>query len=174
MVFEKFIPKEYKKSILDINYEKLKEKGIKCLLLDLDNTLAVVDKKEFNVEIKKKLQEIKKDFKIFIVSNNFHFRIKPFCDKIDTNFISFSMKPLSKGFRKVQRKYGYKKSEICMIGDQLISDILGGNRFGIMTILVDPLSKKDLKITKINRILEKMILKKLEHKGQLERGSYYE
>lgn len=174
MNYQKLIPKEYKKSILDINYKKLKQKGIKCLLLDLDNTLIVVDKKEFDFHIKEKLQQLKKDFKILVVSNNFHFRIKPFCDKIDTDFISFSMKPLSKGFRQVEKKYGYQKNEICMIGDQLISDILGGNRFGIMTILVDPLSKKDLKITKINRILEKRILKKLEHNGQLERGSYYE
>lgn len=174
MFLRKFIPDEYKKSILDINYKNLKTKGIKCLLLDLDNTLAVVDKKEFDPLIKEKLKELKKDFKIFIVSNNFRFRIKHFCDMIDADFISFSMKPLSKGFRQIERRYRYKKSEICMIGDQLISDILGGNRFGITTILVDPLSKKDLKITKINRILEKIILKKLEYKGQLERGSYYE
>ena len=60
-----------------------------------------------------------------------------------------------------------------MIGDQLMTDVFGGNRFGCYTILVDPLGKKDLKITSLNRTLEKMVIKKLSKKGILERGKYY-
>ena len=43
---------------------------------------------------------------------------------------------------------------MCMIGDQLITDILGANKFGIYTVLVDPLGEKDLKITTFNRFIE--------------------
>ena len=54
-----------------------------------------------------------------------------------------------------------------------MTDILGGNRFGIYTILVDPLGKKDLKITSLNRYLEKKKIKKLSKRNILERGKYY-
>ena len=47
-----------------------------------------------------------------------------------------------------------KKKEMCMIGDQIVTDVLAGNRFKIMTILVDPLGEKDLKITGLNRKIE--------------------
>ena len=55
-----------------------------------------------------------------------------------------------------------------------MTDILGGNRFGIYTILVDPLGKKDLKITTFNRFLENRIIKKLSKRNILKRGKYYE
>ena len=45
-----FVPKMYKKNIFEINYEKLKEKGIKCIIFDLNNTLANVRKKEVSSE----------------------------------------------------------------------------------------------------------------------------
>lgn len=174
MWLNKFIPTAYKESVLDINYKFLRNKGIKCILFDLDNTLALVDHNTVSLEIKELLKKLADDFKIIVISNNFKRRIKYICDTIEVDYISFAMKPSSKGFKKIQRKYGYRQEEICIIGDQLISDILGGNRFGIKTILVEPLSSKELKITKINRVLEKIILKKMESRNILKRGSYYE
>ena len=85
----------------------------------------------------------------------------------------------SKGYKVIiissdyQFDGNYKKEEMCMVGDQLMTDVFGGNRFGCYTILVDPLGKKDLKITSLNRTLENMIIKKLSKKGILERGKYY-
>lgn len=174
MSFLNFVPDCYQKSILDINYNKLQKEGIKCILFDLDNTLAIVDLDSVSEEIEKKLKKLKKEFCIIIVSNNFSKRIKKICNIIDIEFISFSMKPLSKGLSKAMKKSGYRKEQTCIIGDQLISDVLGGKRLGIKTILVDPLSKKDLKITKINRLLEFLIIKKLDSIGKLKRGIYYE
>ena len=84
------------------------------------------------------------------------------------------MKPSTRGLRKIKRNYNLKKKEMCMIGDQIVTDILAGNRFKIMTILVDPLGTKDLKITGINRKLEARIVKRYEKKGIFERGKYYE
>ena len=40
---DKFIPDIYQKSIYDISYETLKNKGIKCILFDLDNTIAPIN-----------------------------------------------------------------------------------------------------------------------------------
>ena len=63
---------------------------------------------------------------------------------------------------------------MCIVGDQLVTDILAGNRFKVYTVLVDPLGEKDLKITSLNRYLENKILKKTARQGTLERGKYYE
>ena len=63
---------------------------------------------------------------------------------------------------------------MCMIGDQIVTDVLAGNRFRIMTILVDPLGEKDLKITGLNRKIEAKIVKRYEKRGLFERGKYYE
>ena len=61
-----------------------------------------------------------------------------------------------------------------MIGDQIVTDILSGNKFRIMTILVDPLGKKDLKITGLNRQIEAKIVRHYQKRGVFERGKYYE
>jgi len=173
MYLEKFIPTSYKKNVLDIDYKKLKSKGIKYILFDLDNTLASVKDNCFPKEIEKLLVKLSKDFKLIVVSNNFKRRIKPICDIIDIDFISFAMKPFTLKLNKKLTKYNISKEKTCIIGDQLISDILVGNKLETMTILVDPLST-DLKVTKFNRYLEKQILKKLKLRNALERGNYYE
>lgn len=174
MTLNKFAPSMYKKSIFDVNYDLLKKKGIKCLIFDFDNTVSSVNTKSTPKENLQLLKKLKENFKIIIVSNNFKRKIKPICDKIEIEFISFAVKPLARSFKKVIKKYKFSKDEICIIGDQLVSDILGGNKFGIMTILIEPLSTKDLKITKFNRFIEKKILARLEESNILERGKYYE
>lgn len=174
MSIDKYIPSMYKKDIFDINYKLLKEKGIRCIIFDLDNTLLIFDEEKVSKKTIELIKVLKKDFDIIVMSNNFKRRISSICDCLDTNFVSFALKPLSKGFNEVKKRYKYENHEICIIGDQLISDVLGGNRANIMTILVDPISSNDLKITKINRILERYILKKLTKINVLERGKYYE
>lgn len=169
-----YIPNMYYKSILDINYNLLKDKGIKYLLFDFDNTLATVKQKEISKKNLNRLNTLKKTFKIIIISNNFSKKIKEECTKLNIDIIPFAMKPLSLCYKKVIEKYGCSKSEMCMIGDQLITDILGANKFGIFNVLVDPLENKDLKITKPNRYIETRIISKLSKMNILKRGKYYE
>ena len=168
------IPNMYKKSISDINYSSLKQKGINTHLIDLDNTLALIDEIQLPENVKKLFSKLKKDFRLIIVSNNFKNRIEAFCKPFDTDYISFAMKPLPFCFKRIVKRYNIKKESMCMIGDQLITDILGANRFGIYTVLVDPLGEKDLKITTFNRFIENKKMKKLTKLGILERGKYYD
>ena len=152
----------------------MKEKKIRCIIFDLDNTLLIFDEKKISNKTIELIHKLKEDFDVIIMSNNFRRSISKICDCLYVDYISFALKPLSKGFNEVKRRYKYEENEICIIGDQIISDVLGGNNANIMTILVDPLCNKDLKITKINRIFEKYILKRLKKKNALERGKYYE
>ena len=169
----KYIPDIYQRTITDIDYGRLKELGIKCLIFDLDNTIALIDENSISTSTKKLFEKLRKDFVITIVSNNFEKRISSICNPINTPYVSFAMKPFGFGFKKIQRDFNLKKEEMCIIGDQLMTDILGGNRFGIYTVLVDPMAQKDLKVTSINRRIEREKIKKLTKMKILERGKYY-
>ncbi len=169
-----FKPKMYKKNIHEINYDKLKEQGITCLIFDLDNTLGLISHKRCPDKTKKLIQKLKKDFLVLISSNNTKRRLKPYLEELGIDGIAWSMKPSIKGLVYAKGKYHLKKKEMCIIGDQIVTDILAGNRFHIKTILVDPLGEKDLKITGLNRKIEGFIVKKYEKRGLFERGNYYE
>ena len=169
-----FKPNIYKKNIFDIDYKKLKEEGIKCLIFDLDNTLGLISHKNCPDEAKNLVKKLQKDFIVVISSNNTKKRLKPYLEELGIDGMSWSMKPSIKSLIQIKRKYKLYKKEMCMIGDQIVTDILAGNRYRIKTILVDPLGEKDLKITGLNRKIESRIVKKYEKRGLFERGKYYE
>ena len=169
-----FKPKMYKKDIYNINYKLLKESGIKCLVFDLDNTLGLISNKRCPDETRDLIKKLKKDFFIVICSNNNTKRLKPYMEELEIDGVSWSMKPSIKGLIKIRNKYKLKKKEMCIIGDQIVTDILAGNRFKIMSILVDPMGEKYLKITALNRVIENYIIKKYNKRGIFERGKYYE
>ena len=167
-------PSMYYKDVYSINYKKLKKQGITCLVFDLDNTLGLITELKCPEKTKELVKELQKDFLVLVCSNNNKTRLKPYLKDLGIGGVAWSMKPLTLGLRKIKRKYRLKKSEMVLIGDQLVTDILCANRFRIKCILVDPLGKKDLKVTFFNRILENMIIKKYMRKGIFERGKYYE
>lgn len=167
-------PTMYKKNIFDIDYKKLKENGIKCLVFDLDNTLGLIDEEKCPKEAKKLLKKLKKDFTIFISSNNTRKRILPYIEDLEIEGESFSLKPLPKGLMRIRKRCGFKRNEMAMIGDQMVTDILSGNLYGVTTILVDPLGVKDLKITGLNRKIEGFIVKIYEKRGVFKKGNHYE
>ncbi|MBE6158144.1 MAG: YqeG family HAD IIIA-type phosphatase [Firmicutes bacterium] len=169
-----FKPTIYKKNIYEINYKKLKKMGITCLVFDLDNTLGLYEHKKCPDESKKLIEKLQKDFLILIASNNTKKRIKPYLDDLGVGGVSMCMKPLTFGLARMKKKYNLKKSEMVIIGDQIVTDIVCGKRFRIKTILVDPLGEKDLKITGLNRKIEKFIIKIYSKQGKFERGKYYE
>ncbi len=171
---KKFIPSMYQKDIFSINYEKLKEMGIKTILFDLDNTLSPAYEMFYNEKTKELFNKLKKDFKLVIFSNNFEKRVKPIADFYGVDYTCVSIKPLGFKYHFIVKKYRLSKNQIAAVGDQLLTDILGGNSFGIMTILVDPISDVDEKETWLNRKIEARILKKFKEKKILEKGKYYD
>ena len=171
---KKAIPNEYRKDIFDIDYDNLKKINIKCLVFDLDNTLGLITNLKCPDETKELLRKLQDDFCIFICSNNTKTRINPYLKELGVGGVSWSMKPSTRALRYIKKNYKFLKKEMVMIGDQVITDVFAGKRYKIKTILVDPLGKKDLKITSLNRIIEEMILKRYEKRGLFERGKYYE
>lgn len=172
---EKYIPDIYQKSIYTVDYSKLFSRGIKCLLFDLDNTLMPVKSKEEPLKAKELLISLKqKGFKIIIFSNSPKTRVQKYKNFFDVDAVSFACKPLSGKFKKVIKDYNLEVTEVAIIGDQLLTDVAGGNRMGITTILTNPASNKDNLIGKISRRKEKKIMKKLRDRDLFCKGRYYD
>lgn len=165
------IPNAYQKSIYEIDYLKLKKLGYKNLIFDIDNTLMPVNEIKVTNELKELFKKLKKDFNICIVSNNNNARVDPVKKALNVLAISESNKPQKEAFEQSLRLLKGKKENTVMIGDQMLTDIVGGNKYGLYTILVEPFQNKyDLK-TGTSRILQNMMMKKL--KKQIKRYCYY-
>ena len=170
-----FFPDIYQKSIYKINYDKLKDNGIKCLLFDLDNTCVPYVYKKPTKKLKDLFDKLKdKGFKIIIFSNSPRSRLEPFKKYLSVDCCPSAGKPRKNKFLKVLKEYKLDLSEIAIVGDQLVTDIYGGNKVGIRTCLVDPLTKEDFILTKLFRAAEQLIFKKFAKKNILTKGVYYE
>ena len=171
---KKLIPNIYNKSIYTIDYNKLKKDNINCLLYDLDNTCLPYPEKVPTKELIELFAKLKKmGFRVIIFSNTTPRRLEQLTS-LNVEVHGLSKKPFKKGFLDIINTYKYKKEEICIIGDQLFTDILGGNRIGIKTILVDPMGPHDFIFTKITRMIENIIFKRMKNKNILIKGVYDE
>ena len=172
---DKFAPDIYSQSIFSINYKKLKKNGIKCLLFDLDNTIAPIHTKKPGVKEKELINGLQEmGFKVILFSNSGKTRLQPFKDAFNIDTAANSKKPLKGKYQKIMKLYNFKESEIACIGDQLLTDILGANRVGLTSILINPVSNVDFFATKFNRLLERPIRHYLQKKGLLTKGEYHD
>jgi HAD superfamily phosphatase (TIGR01668 family) len=167
-LLKRFLPDEHVKSIYEIKAETLIARGIKGVITDLDNTLVEWDRPEATPELIKWLASFKeKGLQVTIVSNNKAKRVKSFSEPLGIPFIYQARKPLTSAFRKAVRNMSLKNEDIVVVGDQIFTDVLGGNRLGLHTILVVPVAKSDGLITKINRRMERQLLSWMRRKGMI-------
>ena len=169
-----FVPDIYAQSIYTIDYKKLKKRGIKCLLFDLNNTLASYEVEYPDDKLREKMFELEKNFRVVIVSNSNKNRLRPFKEKLNLDTSFSSKKPSTKKLKKIINLFNLKDTEVAMIGDVLLTDIYGGNKMNFTTILVNPISEEEPFLVRIARHFERKIIKKLNKKGILFKGEYYE
>lgn len=162
-----YIPNECYKTVFDIDYNKLYEQGKRILLIDLDNTLISYNETTLTKEIHDLfLRLTEKGFKIALISNNTKQRLVDSVGEHDIIYQYSARKPLKKGFRKVLKNFpDYLKDNVVVIGDQLMTDVLGAKRFGVDVILVNSIERKSEKwYTRFNRRFERRVLKKMKRK----------
>ncbi|MCM3215298.1 YqeG family HAD IIIA-type phosphatase [Niallia taxi] len=163
-----FLPDQFVKNIFQITPELLKEKGVKGIITDLDNTLVEWDRPLATPQILEWFEDMKKNnIKVTIVSNNKEGRVKSFSDPLNIPFIFAARKPMGRAFRRALKEMELSKTEAVVIGDQLLTDVLGGNRSGFHTILVVPVAQTDGFATRLNRKIERRILNWFRKKGKL-------
>ncbi|MBM7645831.1 HAD superfamily phosphatase (TIGR01668 family) [Scopulibacillus daqui] len=164
-----FLPDEHVKSIYEIKPDDLKSKGIKGIITDLDNTLVAWDNPKATPELIEWLELMKQaGIKVTIVSNNKEVRVKAFSDPIKIPFIYSAKKPLVRAFKRAIKDMGLQPDDVVVIGDQLLTDVLGGNRLGVHTILVVPVSMSDGWMTRFNRKMERRILSSMRKRGLID------
>lgn len=157
-----FVPSETVENLFNVNLYKLKDKKIKGIILDMDNTIIPYNTAIIDDKTKRWMEEAKEvNFKMVILSNATlgSKKVKKVAQELQLPAFTFSGKPFPFGFRNALQLLGTAEKETVIIGDQLLTDILGGNILGLYTILVRPLSSREFFTTKINRWLEKVILK---------------
>ncbi len=154
-------PKYYCKKVTDIDIEFLKKYNINGLILDVDNTLIDFD---WNIieGAKEWCENLKsKGIKFVIVSNtNKTKKVEKVSKYLDIEYVYKACKPLSKGLKKGKEILNMNYENIATVGDQIFTDVIGGNRLNMFSILVEPIAKKDIWITMIKRPIEKLVIKK--------------
>ncbi|MBO8161619.1 MAG: HAD-IIIA family hydrolase [Thermosipho sp. (in: Bacteria)] len=147
---------EFKKSIFDIDYDKLIENGYKVFLFDFDNTLNKWKMSIISNETIKLFEKLKnKKAQIFIVSNG-----KPRKLNYHIETIWLARKPFTFKVKKFLKSKNFDKEKIVVIGDQFFTDMIFGKLLGAYLIKVEPLdTSREFLITKIFRFFEKLLLK---------------
>lgn len=172
---DKYLPSMYQESIYTIDYRKLYKKGIRCILYDLDNTIATANSSIPPKEAKELFSKLKDDgFEIIIFSNSPKFRLKIFTNGLCVEGVSSARKPFPGKLNRLIKEKGYSLNEVAIIGDQLLTDVKVGNKVGITTILIKPISQKDFFVTRVNRFFEERKIKKLTEKNLFHKDRYYE
>lgn len=118
----------------------LKSRGIKLLLSDMDYTLAPKSQKKADAGVIAWLQEMADaGITVVILSNNRSpKRVNDFCGDLGIGFVGHAGKPSTRGFREAMDKYGVTAGETAMLGDKLLTDMLGAHRSGIWALMVEP------------------------------------
>src|SRR5699024_7311703 len=165
-----FLPNMHVDSIYDITPALLKKHHKKGVIVDLDNTLVPWNVHHPTEEVRAWLETMREEnIQVTIFSNNNEARVSLFTKTLSIDAVHKANKPLRGAFKKTQQKMNLQRNEMVVIGDQLLTDILGGNRLGFYTILVTPIVQSDAAITKFNRNMERIILNHFYKKGKLTR-----
>ncbi|WEG14200.1 YqeG family HAD IIIA-type phosphatase [Pullulanibacillus sp. KACC 23026] len=165
-MLKRFLPDQHVSNIYEITPETLKLRGVKGIITDLDNTLVAWDEPHATPELKEWVNRMREaGIQVTIVSNNNERRVRAFCEPMQLPFVSKARKPLTRAFHKAVMEMGLVIDDVVVIGDQLLTDILGGNRLGVHTILVVPVAQSDAWTTRFNRKMERFILGLLRKNG---------
>ena len=128
-------------AVQDIDLALLAERGVKGLIFDLDDTLVRAMEPHAHPDIVLWLDGVRARFAAYIVSNNMsHQRVVVASEHLGLPYLSRARKPSRRSLRVAVEAMALAPAQVAIIGDQLFTDVLGGNRLGAMTILVDPLS----------------------------------
>ncbi|MBR5496185.1 MAG: YqeG family HAD IIIA-type phosphatase [Oscillospiraceae bacterium] len=154
-----FTPDIMLNKITDIDLSLFEKWGIKGVVLDIDNTLTLHDHPTPAEGVVQWLDNMKQNgIKFTVASNNTKERVAPFAQKLGVGFEARSCKPLTFGLTRACKHFGLKPREVAIIGDQIFTDILGGNLKGLKTILVVPFEHEKGPFFKLKRKLEKPII----------------
>ncbi len=156
-------PNIFLKSVYDLDINVLKSRNIKGIIIDIDNTLVAWETKNADAKVIALIDMIKgHGFNLCILSNATKKRVEEFNKELKLPAIYKALKPRKGSYIKAMNLMSTELSNTAVIGDQIFTDVLGGNRLGLFTILVSPVSPKEFAGTKLVRCIERIVLKGMD------------
>ena len=156
-------PKAYLKNVQEITIGFLIKNKIKALILDVDNTLIDYYKNLSEETIKWATELQGQGIKMYILSNtNKKQKVEKVAKTLELPYKMFAKKPSKKGFLAIQKELKIAPENIGVVGDQIFTDVIGGNRSKMFTILVDPVTPKDYWYTAWKRPIKNRIKQKIK------------
>ena len=150
-----FLPTMMTDRLTDLSPEFLKEKNIRLLMLDFDNTIVPYTTSHPTKEMSDWLREmVASDIQLCVVSNSKKQRVKLFCKAWDIPCITHAQKPFSKGIRQCLEKFQVSPEDAALVGDQIYTDTLGANSVGVRSILVKAIDNHNIWL-KLRHVAEK-------------------
>lgn len=159
IMFGLFRPKAHFDRLVLLDKGELYKMGYRALLFDVDNTITCWNSPDIDEAVLAWFAKLG-DFglKGAIISNNSAERLKPLADRLGIDFLPKARKPLPFGYKTAAERLGADRASTLMIGDQLLTDILGANLAGIDSVLLKPISlAREFRWTYVNRRIERLI-----------------
>ena len=152
-------PDRYAPRLHNVALQELFERGIRGLILDLDNTMVAYRQSEVVADHLAWVEEAhERGFKMVMLSNNFSQRVTNVAAQLRIECIPNALKPLPTGFIRAKRVLGLPRQQIAVVGDQLFTDVLGAKVLGFYTILTEPIEPHDFAVTRVFRFFERLLL----------------
>ena len=157
-----FIKPDYNlKNIYEIDFNELKQQGIKCIMFDLDSTVMLSKSASFTTETLEWFKSFINDFEVAIISNNHKKDYIENASKLaPCRVIGCAKKPNPKVAKKYLDEVGIKPEQAVMVGDRPLTDILVGKRLGCRTILVGSINPNENFLIRWVRALERSTIKR--------------
>ena len=165
-----FCPHRSVASVLEVEPEELKARGIRGVILDLDNTLVRWRQEEMTEEVTRWLAQLQAaGLTLCILSNSIlSKRSTRIAERLGALNVSKARKPSRQGFHRALAALGTDPGSTAIVGDQMFTDILGGNRAGIYTIMVQPIHHREFLYTRyLHRPPERFLLRLFRRRGHL-------
>jgi uncharacterized protein len=152
-------PDRFAVCLSDVSLEELEARGIRGLIVDLDNTLTGFGQTELAAEHLLWVERAhERGLRMVMVSNNFHDRATAIARQLQIGCVSSALKPLPFGVLRAVRMLGVPRKRVALVGDQLFTDVLAGKLCGLYTILTEPIESKDFPLTRVFRFFERLLL----------------
>jgi len=144
--------------VSEVSPQRLLQLGIRGLVLDLDNTLVPWNTAKLTDQTRSWLEQVRAHgIQLCIISNSAgDSRVQFVGDSLGIPYVSKAVKPSRRAFRLALEQMNLRADEVAVAGDQLFTDVLGGNRLGLFTILVSPVTERDFVGTKVMRLMERI------------------
>lgn len=164
-MFEKFYPHITAQNVFELDEKFYTSNNIKGVIFDIDNTLVTHDTVKPTEEILSYFKFLENlGIKIAIASNNHKERVETFSKDLGYCYVPRAWKPFKKNLMRIKKEFNLPSDEICLVGDQIFTDIYGGRRMNFYTVLVTAVGKNETKFVAFKRVFEQAVMNEYHKK----------